>query len=126
MPADFNPLRITADSDGAPAQAPSDVGVPPDEVRLLRSKRLVEFAWGDQYVLRLSFAHLRRNCRCADCTARRRAALEIEVSDGIEILDINPIGTGAVQFIFSDGHDRGIFPWHYLRLLSQTPGSAPE
>ena len=35
----------------------------------------------------------------------------------IEITSINQAGNYAIQIIFSDGHDSGIFSWDYLRDL---------
>ncbi|AMW83652.1 hypothetical protein AK972_2852 [Pseudomonas yamanorum] len=35
------------------------------------------------------------------------------VSDRIRVLKVHPQGYG-VQLIFSDGHQRGIYPWAYL------------
>jgi DUF971 family protein len=32
---------------------------------------------------------------------------------------MRPVGSYAVQLVFSDGHERGIFPWVYLRELGQ-------
>jgi DUF971 family protein len=110
-----------ASSDGVPAQAPSEAVSPPDEVRLFREARTLELAWADGTLRRYGFAELRRQCRCADCTARRRAGLAIEAPDDIEIVGVNPMGTGALQFVFSDGHERGIFPWPYFLTLPQAP-----
>ncbi|MGO9133380.1 MAG: DUF971 domain-containing protein [Methylovirgula sp.] len=113
-----------ASSDGVPAQAPSEavsplVVSPPNEVRVFRDARRLELEWADGTVRRYGFAELRRQCRCADCTARRRAGLAIGVQDDIEIVGVNPMGTGALQFVFSDGHERGIFPWPYFLTLPQ-------
>ena len=35
----------------------------------------------------------------------------------IEITQIEPVGTYAVQPVFSDGHDTGIYSWDYLYEL---------
>ena len=35
----------------------------------------------------------------------------------VEITSINQAGNYAIQIIFSDGHDSGIFSWDYLRDL---------
>lgn len=112
---------ITLGTDGASAQAPSAVpldNTPPDEVRLSRSARSLELVWPER-TLRFGFAQLRCACRCADCTAKRRAGFAIDVPEDIEITGINPLGTVALQFIFSDGHERGIFPWAYLGEIAR-------
>ena len=37
----------------------------------------------------------------------------------IEVKGIEPIGNYAVQLIFSDGHDTGLFSWDYLYELGE-------
>jgi len=36
----------------------------------------------------------------------------------VKLLDARPSGYG-LQFIFDDGHERGIFPWVYLERLAK-------
>ena len=36
----------------------------------------------------------------------------------LTITNIEPIGNYAVRLAFSDGHDRGIFPWAYLTEIA--------
>jgi DUF971 family protein len=111
---------ISLDADGA--AAPSDVLFfipPPDEVRLSRGTRTFELVWPER-TLRFDFAELRRACRCADCTAKRRVCRSIEAADDIDIVAIQPLGAGALQLVFSDGHERGIYPWPYLIEIALT------
>ncbi len=37
---------------------------------------------------------------------------------GIAVTNVEPMGGYAVHLAFSDGHNRGIFPWSYLRALA--------
>ncbi|RUW64645.1 gamma-butyrobetaine hydroxylase-like domain-containing protein, partial [Mesorhizobium sp. M4B.F.Ca.ET.049.02.1.2] len=30
------------------------------------------------------------------------------------------IGSYAIRLVFSDGHDRGIYPWSYLREIADS------
>ena len=64
----------------------------------------------------LPAATLRAACRCADC---RSAALRGQpvAGEGARLVDAVPIGHYAVQLRFGDGHERGIYPWSYLRGL---------
>ena len=76
----------------------------------------LQVRWPDHDV-RLSAALLRSRCRCTGC--RRGVAPEpgpAEALDGIE-----PVGSYGVRFRFRDGHDRGIYPWTYLRELACLP-----
>lgn len=58
-------------------------------------------------------ARLRRECPCAQCRAFRLRGSQPWVSDTVRVLQIHPQGYG-VQLVFSDGHERGIYPWAYL------------
>jgi DUF971 family protein len=35
----------------------------------------------------------------------------------VVITEIRMVGQYAAQFVFSDGHERGIFPWAFLKAL---------
>jgi DUF971 family protein len=37
----------------------------------------------------------------------------------VSISEIHPVGNYAIQFVFTDGHDSGIFSWNYLFELCQ-------
>ncbi len=66
----------------------------------------------------LDAVHLRRHSRGASAV---RAGLEGKVpvtTDDLAVTDIEMIGAYAVRFTFSDGHDRGIYPWGYLQELA--------
>ncbi|MFC3695645.1 DUF971 domain-containing protein [Chenggangzhangella methanolivorans] len=61
---------------------------------------------------------LRLNCRCAWCTRARADGSFPASFPGSAIAEVNPIGGYAVHLVFADGHDRGVFPWTYLRALA--------
>jgi DUF971 family protein len=93
------------------------------------TSRVLELQWPDGACSRLPHALLRASCRCAGCTqqaknlaaaappertpVRPKAAADPDVS----LTDIHPVGDGALNLAFSDGHSRGIYPWAYLREL---------
>ena len=66
----------------------------------------------------LAAAVLRASCRCAPCQSARLRGETIEIDARVVLVDAQPIGHYAVQLRFSDGHERGIYPWAYLRELS--------
>ncbi|MEZ2143418.1 gamma-butyrobetaine hydroxylase-like domain-containing protein [Bradyrhizobium sp. DN5] len=45
--------------------------------------------------------------------------VELTVAPGLHVAAIEPIGNYALRLSFSDGHDRGIYPWSYLRELAE-------
>jgi DUF971 family protein len=90
----------------------------PLELKLLDNRRVLAVTWGDGAITRLPAGLLRRNSRAASAL---RAALDddpLPPDERIQLSDIQLIGAYAVQLSFSDGHDRGIYPWSYLRQLA--------
>ncbi|MBV8625461.1 MAG: DUF971 domain-containing protein [Herbaspirillum sp.] len=78
--------------------------------------------WDDGQRQQLSHHQLRLACRCADCTAlRQRHGRTIVAAADISLLQILPVGQYGVQLVFDDGHDRGIYPWSFLRSLPSLP-----
>lgn len=96
----------------------------PSGLRALRltchqQARLLQIVWEDGTVQVLPYQHLRAACRCADCTAlRRQRAAALAIDPAVLLLQILPVGRYGVQLVFDDGHQRGIYPWVYLRGLS--------
>ena len=83
------------------------------------TRGILEIIWDDNIVQRLDNAYLRNLCRCAECVSiRRKPGGKISCQESVKISEIHPVGNYAVQLAFSDGHNRGIFPWVYLRSLN--------
>lgn len=61
---------------------------------------------------------LREACRCAECTARSRRGEAVQADDALQVVDVAPIGAYAAQLTFSDGHQRGVYPWSMLHDLA--------
>ncbi len=100
---------------------------PPDEivVRAGRAELVLVFA---PAALAIGAPRLRAACRCADC---RRARIDRDADPdtgdatlagttiaGTTIAELRLVGDHALNIAFSDGHDRGIYPWSYLRELA--------
>lgn len=83
----------------------------PDAVDVARDSLRVR--WGEA-VVEWPASRLRAACRCGDC---RRLRLSGEGPDGVgaELGGVEPVGQYALQLIFRDGHDRGIYPWELLQ-----------
>ncbi len=63
-------------------------------------------------------AKLREGCRCAPCQSARLRGAPAAAHGALTLVDALPIGHYALQLRFSDGHERGIYPWTYLRELA--------
>lgn len=49
------------------------------------------------------------------------APVEPEPAENLKIVRVEPIGRYGVNIAFSDGHDRGIYPWVFLENLASRP-----
>lgn len=84
-----------------------------------RAAGVLTIGWDDDREQRLDNTYLRSQCRCAECKSiRLRTGSALPIAPQTRIIDIRAVGSYAVQLIFSDGHERGIFPWEYLQGLS--------
>ncbi len=94
----------------------------PVKLALHAARQLLEIEWSDGVTALLSHQRLREACRCASCTSVARTGSPVTAPAGLSLDEIRPVGSNAVQFVFSDGHDRGIFPFPYLRELAEGRG----
>lgn len=100
MDAAFYPLSIVNDKQG----------------------RVLDIAWDDGPVQQLPHALLRAQCKCTVCQSQRLLAEAVQTSStsppaDVRVEDVRQVGAYGVQLVFSDGHERGIYPWVYLRTL---------
>ncbi|MFK0091020.1 DUF971 domain-containing protein [Pseudomonas sp. NPDC090592] len=88
----------------------------PQVIRNLRGPGQLVLQWEDGEH-RLSHIRLRGACPCSRCRATRLSGGINLVPDDVRVVQIEAQGYG-VQLVFSDGHERGIYPWAYLRDLT--------
>ena len=74
--------------------------------------------WQDGGQTTLPAAFLRRQAKDAWSIREKIDHGDITVKEGITITGLYEIGGGGVNIHFSDGHDRAIYPFPYLRELS--------
>nr|WP_314874950.1 gamma-butyrobetaine hydroxylase-like domain-containing protein [uncultured Pseudomonas sp.] len=87
----------------------------PQALRNRRGQGELEVQWPDLLQV-ISHTRLRGACPCSQCRAARlRGAIGLVVDD-VQVVRIEAQGYG-VQLVFSDGHERGIYPWRYLHDL---------
>ena len=86
------------------------------DIRVDILNKQVHFIWSDGSSLCLSHQNLREICPCGFCRSKRIKQIKIEQAE-IEITAMFDQGYGA-QICFSDGHDKGIYPWVFLKEFS--------
>jgi len=90
----------------------------PSDVALIDHHTALAITWPDGAVSRLGAEALRRASRAASEIRRQADGMELAIEPDLRVEGIEPIGNYALRLFFSDGHDRGIFPWVYLRELA--------
>ncbi len=86
------------------------------------SDREVSIKWSDDAETIYNAAQLRRACPCAGCVNEwtgEKIIRDESVSDDLTFSRFTIVGRYALNFIFSDGHDTGIFSYKFLRDLSE-------
>ena len=80
----------------------------------------VRLSWEDGVLSDFTATYLRVNCSCAECVeewTNRRLLDPASVPANLRAEDYLPVGRYAVQFLWSDGHYTGIYPFDALRTL---------
>lgn len=90
----------------------------PTEITLHQASRVLEIAFSNGKVFRLSCEFLRVHSPSAE--VRGHGAGQEILQTGkqeVGITAVEPVGTYAVRLVFSDGHDTGLYSWDYLHDL---------
>jgi DUF971 family protein len=96
----------------------------PTEVRLDRQRTHLSVTWESGTTTVYPATLLRENARDASSVRFAVNGWNVPAAAGLTITGVEPIGNYAVRLTFSDGHDRGIFPWAYLNEI--TAAGLPE
>lgn len=83
------------------------------------SAQVLQLEWTDGSVNNLSAKILRAQARDAASVRQRYDNKEIYIQPDLAITAMEQVGTTGVNIHFSDGHARAIFPFPYLRELSE-------
>jgi len=92
----------------------------PTGINVIRAERVVEVTWEPGHVGRYPIRDLRLACNCAVCVDEFTGVRRLDprsVPDDIGITGAQPVGNYAVKFVFSDGHDTGLYTFETLARL---------
>ncbi len=90
------------------------------EIRLSRAERVLHVTFEDGSAAELPAEYLRVESPSAE--VQGHSAAERQIIGGkrtVSITAIEPVGNYAVQLIFDDGHDTGIYSWELLHRLGR-------
>jgi DUF971 family protein len=92
-----------------------------------KSRRELTITWADGHESLYPFGLLRAACPCASCRGGHEAmrpepdeavfSTELGDSPATRLANLVAVGSYALTIVWEDGHDYGIYNWHYLRSL---------
>lgn len=90
----------------------------PTSIELHSRSRTLDLAYGDDERYSLSCEYLRVYSPSAEVLGHGHGQEVLQTGKmKVGITAINPVGNYAVQLVFDDGHDTGLFSWRYLYEL---------
>jgi DUF971 family protein len=97
----------------------------PESLKVQNSGRDLLVAWPDGRCDRFPAALLWAECPSSRGRQRRMDGAAPTPAGDIRITAVDPVGLYGVNIAFSDGHDRGIYPWPFLARLGMKDAGAP-
>lgn len=96
----------------------------PTEVRLNRERTHLSVTWENGETFAYTATSLREKARDANSVRIEINGWTVPPACDLTITAIEPIGNYALRLVFSDGHDRGIFPFVYLTEIATADAGA--
>lgn len=91
---------------------------PPRELRVSKDRGLLTVSFPSHAPIELTAEMLRVLSPSAEVQGHSpEQRVTVPGKRDVTIARVEPVGNYAVRIVFSDGHDSGIFTWHYLHEL---------
>jgi DUF971 family protein len=108
--------------------------VKPTGITADRNERVLKISWSDGHESAYPFAGLRAECPCAECKGGHEHMgqppnpyiIRETPNEGVNIENIEAVGSYAIGIQWSDGHRAGIYTWEFLRQACPCLECAPE
>ena len=92
----------------------------PSEIKLHQKSRRLELSYENAESFMLDFEYLRVFTPSAEARGHGPGQETLQTGKrNVDIERIEPVGTYALRFIFSDGHDSGLYSWDLLYNLGK-------
>lgn len=91
----------------------------PTEIRLHKKSKYLEISFDDGSHYELPCEYLRVFSPSAEVRGHSKEHRKLVAGKkNVAIINIEPVGSYAVKFIFDDGHSTGLYTWEILHNLS--------
>lgn len=85
---------------------------------------LLSAEWDDGFKSVIKLEKLRNECPCADCREKKEQTgisnkfnIPLFAQGKNELKSLTPVGNYAVNPVWGDGHNSGIYPWEFFRVV---------
>lgn len=90
----------------------------PTALHLRKQSRVLELEYGNGERYSLSWEYLRVHSPSAEVRGHHPSQAVLQIGKkNVAVLEIKPVGHYALQLVFDDGHDTGLYSWDYLYTL---------
>ena len=105
----------------------------PEHIAISKSKG-IKIDWKDGHTSDYGLIYLRDKCPCATCTGahgteprppQAQAPFQL-YKPVLKLVDVEPVGSYAVQIKWNDGHTTGIYAYDFLRRICPCPECQPR
>jgi len=87
----------------------------PSEIKLHQKSRVLEISFADGKTFQLPCEFLRVYSPSAEVRGHGPGQEVLQIGKkNVDITHIEPVGSYAIQLVFSDGHDTGLYSWDIL------------
>jgi DUF971 family protein len=108
----------------------------PTNITADRQTRRFTVNWNDNHVSTYTFTFLRLACPCAECKGgheRMGTLPDLDLYDrpdedtpATRLTQVEAVGSYGLTIHWEDGHQYGIYNWHYLRAICPCPLCRPD
>ena len=92
----------------------------PTAVRLRKQSRVLELEYADGECFSLSWELLRVLSPSAEVRGHHPSQAVLQIGKkNVAVTELKPVGHYALQIVFDDGHDTGLYSWEYLYTLGR-------
>lgn len=89
---------------------------------VLQTGEGIQIKWSDGQTCSYPYRYLRLQCACASCIEEmtgRKLLNVASVPEDVIVVEYITVGKYALQFLWSDGHETGIYPYRMLLKLAE-------
>ena len=95
----------------------------PERIEVSEDCAALRIQWPGGRAEEIPASVLRAQARDAASVRARIDHGGVTVAEGLTITGVEAVGAMGVNLHFSDGHDRAIYPWPYLREIADGLGN---